>query len=98
MRAHLGQVHSLLTRRVSTSDDGQRLVPEDRNSSITHCTRGDTTLPVRLLSREIETAGRGSGCDDDCVGRFGSSFLGSFSPELERALGKVCRSEFDKCH
>lgn len=52
-KTHLGQVLTLLTCRVSSSNDGKGLVPEDGDGSVAHCARRDTALPVRVFSREV---------------------------------------------
>lgn len=88
--AHLGQVHALLARRVTTSDNGQRLVAEDGDRAIADGAGRDTALPVRVLSGEIETAGGGASGDDDRIGRLGRLVLGALAPVLERSLGQVC--------
>lgn len=51
----LCQVGCLLGRRVTTADNGKRLVAEDGDSAVTDGTGRDTALPVSVLSWEEET-------------------------------------------
>lgn len=56
---------SLLASAVATTDNGQRLLPEDGNGTVADGASRDTGLPVLLLSREIETLGGSTSSDND---------------------------------
>lgn len=66
--AILGEVHSLLSSGVATTNDNEVLVAENRNGTIANGAGRDTVLPVLLLPGEMKSAGRGTGGQDDGVG------------------------------
>ena len=81
---------SLLGGRISTSDDGQRLVSEDWDGTVADRTGGDTALPVGVLSGEEQSFGRSSRGEDDSVGSHEFVLLLlALGPVFEGALGQV---------
>ncbi|KAH3671846.1 hypothetical protein OGAPHI_000032 [Ogataea philodendri] len=83
----LGKEQSFFTGRVTSSNDGQRLVSENWNSTVTNGTGRDTLLPVSLFSWQVESLGRGTSGDDDGIGGDWLGVLVELCPELER-LGR----------
>lgn len=84
----LGEESSLLGGRITTADNEERLVAEDGDGSVADSAGGDTVLPVLVLAREVKTAGRGAGGDDDGVG--GVCLLGGeLGAVLEGAGGEI---------
>lgn len=64
-----GQIRRLLGGTIPTTDHRQRLVPENRNGTITDRTGRDPTLPIRPLSRQVHPLGTGTGRHDDRISR-----------------------------
>lgn len=71
-RAVLGEKRGLLHGRVSASDHRQRLVPENRSSSVAHGAGRNPSVPEASLAvsraGEDEALGDGAGGNDDCIG------------------------------
>lgn len=88
-RAHLGEVHGLFAGRVSTADDGEGLPPEDGDGAIADRAGRDTTLPVRLLSRDVHPLGTRARRNDQRLGRLGFVLLLALAPVLERPFGQI---------
>lgn len=93
LRGVLGQEQGLLTGRVSTSHNSQRLVTENGHSTITNSTGRDTLLPVLLLAREVHSLGRSTGGNDHGVGGDGLTVLVPFGPQLEWSLRQVALAD-----
>lgn len=90
--AILGQEHGLLGSGVTTTDHVERLVAEDRDSTVADSAGTDTVLPVSLLTRQVQTTGVGTGSDDDGVGgtdRLAARGIIPLGPHLEGALRKI---------
>lgn len=84
----LGEESSLLGGRITTADNEEGLVAEDGDGSVTDSAGGDTILPVLVLTREVETASRGAGGDDNGVG--GVCLLGGeLGAVLEGSRGEI---------
>lgn len=84
----LGEESSLLSGRITTADNEERLVAEDGDGPVADSAGGDTVLPVLVLAREVKTAGRGAGGDDNGVG--GVCLLGGeLGAVLEGAGGEI---------
>ncbi|KAL3702793.1 hypothetical protein TMatcc_000105 [Talaromyces marneffei ATCC 18224] len=96
MATVLGQEHSFLSSRVTTTNHEQWLVSENRDCAIANSAGRDTVLPVLFLTREIETTGIGACGDDDCVCGvcgFLIGAIGPFLPQPEWALAEVDTSD-----
>lgn len=87
--AVLGKEDGLLGGGVSTTNNGQGLVPEDGHSAVAHSARRDTRLPVGLLAGKTKAFRRGAGGKDDGVGGVGLAFLFALEPVAERSPGEV---------
>lgn len=88
----LGEEHSFLGSRVTTSNDVKGLVTEDGDSTVADSAGTDTVLPEGLFTGEVETTGIGTSGNDDGVG--GANGLAAFSvvpfgPHLEGAGREV---------
>lgn len=84
------QIRRFFSRRVSSTDDRERLIPEDRYGSIADSTSRDTGLPVSLFARQIQSLGGSSGGNDDGIGGLKvASLLLAFSPVFKRTLGEI---------
>lgn len=57
----------LLGCTVSTTDDGQRLVSEDGDGTVTDGTSRNTRLPVDILAWQEESLGRSASSEDDAI-------------------------------
>lgn len=90
--AVLGQEHGFFSGRVTTTNNVEGLVAEDRNSTIAHSAGTDSVLPVDLLTRQVETAGIGTGSNDNSISGVGRLVVGTvipLRPELERLLRQI---------
>lgn len=88
----LGQEHGLFGGGVTTTNDVERLVAEDGHSTVADGAGTDTVLPVGLLAGQVQTAGVGTGGDDDGVRGVGGLVVRAvvpLSPQLERLLRQV---------
>lgn len=88
----LGEEHGLLSGGVTTTNDVEGLVTEDRHGTVTDGTGTDSVLPVGLLTGEVQTAGVGACGNDDGVG--GADGLAALvvvplGPHLEGPGGEV---------
>lgn len=85
---------SLFGGRISTSNDGQRLVSKDRYGSVAYRTSRNSTLPISVFSREEQSLCRSSSGNDDRVGSHKVGFfLFTLGPVLEGSLSKVDSSD-----
>lgn len=82
--AKLGQEQGLFAGRVTTANNGQWVVSEDRHGTVTHSTGRDTLLPVGVLTWQAQSLGRGTGGDNHSVGSDWLTVLVELTPELER--------------
>ena len=80
---------SLLCSGITTTDDGQRFVPEDRNRTVANGTCADATLPIGIFALETHTLRTCTGCDDDGVGRLSLLVFLALTPVTERTCRKV---------
>lgn len=85
-KTHLGEVGSFLASRVTTTNDGERFLPEDWNGTIADCASRDTGLPVGLFAGQVQTPCARTGRNDDRVGSFRIFELSTLAPVLEGAF------------
>lgn len=87
--AVLGEEEGLLSGRVSSSDNGERLVSENGDSTVTDSAGRDTLLPVLVLTGQRESLGRGTSGKNNGVGSVGLLVLIELGPVLEGSLGQI---------
>ena len=75
--------------RITTTDDGQRLVPEDGDSAVADCTCTDAALPICSFAFETEPLRTRSCSNDDCVSGLWFLVFLTLSPVPERACSKI---------
>lgn len=87
-----GQEHGLFSGGVTTTNDVQRLVAEDRHSAVADGAGTDTVLPVGLLTGQIQTTGVSASSDNHSIGGtdgFATGGIVPLSPHFEGTLGEI---------
>ena len=75
--------------RVTTTDHGQRFLPEYRNCTIANGAGADPALPIYIFARQPHPLRAGTRGNDDRIGCLWLVILLLLAPVPERSLGEV---------